>query len=78
MPEMSPIARLLIAILRWGSMASAGLLLLFAGIFLWQHHTANGFVLTRQDWGFFGVMIALLVLAIYLVRAIARELARGE
>jgi hypothetical protein len=76
MSDMSPIARLLIAVLRWGSMAAAGLLLAFLGIFLWQRHTPEGFVLNRQDYGFMSVVVALLLLAFYLIRAIRRELDR--
>lgn len=75
---MSPLAKVLVSILRWGSMGSAGLLMLFAGIFIWQKWTPAGPVLTRQDWGFLGVLAALLLLAIYLVRSIAKEIANNS
>ncbi len=75
---MSPLAKVLVSILRWGSMGSAGLLTLFAGIFIWQKWTPAGPVLTRQDWGFLGVLAALLLLAIYLVRSIAKEIANNS
>jgi hypothetical protein len=75
---MSPLAHVLVSILRWGSMGSAGLLTLFATVFLWQKWTPAGPVLTRQDWGFLGVLMALLLLAIYLVRGIAKEIANSS
>jgi hypothetical protein len=78
MSQMSPLATLLVSILRWGSMGSAGLLTLFAGIFIWQKWTPAGPVLTRQDWGFLGVLAVLLLLAIYLVRSIAKEIANNS
>jgi hypothetical protein len=78
MSQMSPLARLLVTILRWGSMGSAGLLALFASVFIWQKWTPAGPVLTRQDWGFLGVLAALLLLALYLVRGIKKEIERNS
>jgi hypothetical protein len=78
MSQMSPLAKLLVSILRWGSMGSAGLLVLFVGIFLWQKWTPAGLVLSRQDWGFLGVLVALLLLAVYLIRSIAKEIANNS
>jgi hypothetical protein len=78
MSEMSPLAKLLVSVLRWGSMGAAGLLILFVGVFLWQKWTPAGPVLTRQDWGFLGVLVALLLLAVYLIRAIAKEVAANS
>ena len=78
MSEMSPVATLLIAILRWGSMVAAGLLGLFMGIFLWQKWTPSGPVLSQQDWSFLGVLLALLLFAVYLIRSIAKEIANSS
>ena len=75
---MSPLAKLLVSVLRWGSMGSAGLLVVFAGVFLWQKWQPDGLHLTRQDWGFLGVLVALLLLALYLVRAIKREISANS
>ena len=75
MSEMSPLAKLLLHILRNGSIGAAALLVLFAGISVYQKITPDGHLLmTRQDWSFIGVLAALLVLALYLVRAIAKEI----
>lgn len=72
---MSPLATVLMRILRSGSYASAVLLVLFGGIYLWQRRTPDGgFVLTHQDFGFLTILALLAALAIYLVRAIAREM----
>ena len=75
MAEMSALARFLMQILRNGSIGAAALLILFAAIFIAQKITPDGHLaMTRQDWGFLGVLTAMLLLAIYLVRAIAKEM----
>lgn len=74
MSEMSPLARVLMGILHWGSRVAAILLLAFAGILLFQRWTPQGFVFESGDLGFLGVLGALVLLAIYLVRGIGREL----
>ncbi len=76
MAEMSPLAILLMSILRKGTIATLGLLVLFASIFLWQKHTPKGFLLNQQDWGFLGVMVAMALIALYLTNAIAKEIKR--
>jgi hypothetical protein len=71
---MSPVAKLLVTILRWGSIGSAGLIVLFASTLAWQRWTPSGPQFNRADWVFLGVLALLLMLALYLVRAIAREI----
>jgi hypothetical protein len=74
MAEMSPLARLLMTILQKGSWAAAALLALFAGILLYQRWTPAGFVFEKGDVGFLGVLVALFLLAVYLVRGIKKEI----
>jgi hypothetical protein len=74
MAEMSPLARVLMMILQKGSWAAAGLLALFAGILLWQRHTAEGFIFQQGDKGFLGLLAVLFLLAVYLVRSIGKEI----
>jgi hypothetical protein len=74
MTEMSPLARVLMLILQKGSWVAAVLLALFAGILLFQRWTPDGWVLQKGDAGFLGVLAALFLLAVYLVRGIANEL----
>jgi membrane protein DedA with SNARE-associated domain len=77
MSHMSPLARILMRVLRSGSWGAALLLVAFAGIVLWQRWTPEGGLdLSRQDYAFLGVLAALLALAVYLVRAIRKELDR--
>ena len=72
---MSPLAKFLMHILRNGSIGAAALLVLFAGISIYQKITPEGqLVMTRQDWSFLGVLAAMLFLALYLVRAITKEI----
>lgn len=77
MSEMSPLAKFLMLILKNGSIGAAALLVLFAGILLYQKITPDGnLAMTQQDWSFLGVLMALLFLAVYLVRAIAKEIGK--
>ena len=65
-------------VLRWGAWAAAVVLVLFLGIMLWQRVTPEGSVaLSRQDYGFIVVVLGLVALAAYLVRAIGREINRS-
>ena len=74
---MSPLAELLLKILKNGAAVAAVLLLIFLGIALWQRVTPEGaLVLNRQDYGFFAVVGFLILLAVWLVRAIGREIDR--
>ena len=75
MSESSPIGRLILVVLRNGSIGATALMALFIGINLWQHITADHqLVIEGNDRGFLGVMLVLLVFALYLVWSIGREL----
>lgn len=77
MAEMSPLARFLMSILQKGSWVSGALLLLFAGLLLYQRMTPEGGVAFQQgDIGFLVVLAVLFALAVYLVRSIAKEINR--
>lgn len=76
---MSPLVKFLMLILKNGSIGAAALLALFSGILIFQKVTPHGHLtMTRQDWSFLGVLAALLLLALYLVRAIAKEINTPE
>ena len=70
MSEMSPLARMLVSILRWGCLATAVFMALFCGLFLYQKHLA----LEGADWRFLGLMVAMGAFAIYLAFSMTREL----
>jgi hypothetical protein len=73
--QMSPLARVLVGVLQKGSLVAAVLLLLFAAILVFQRWMPDGsFVFQQGDFAFLGILAALLVLAVYLVRAINKEL----
>jgi hypothetical protein len=75
MAEMSPLASLLMRILRNGAIAAAALLVLFITIAVYQALGPNWDVNGLQnEAGFIGVLVAMLMLAIYLVRSIGKEL----
>jgi hypothetical protein len=74
MAEMSPLARVLMTILQKGAWVAGTLVALFAGILVWQRYTPSGFVWQPGDKGFLALLGVLFVLAVYLVRGIAKEL----
>lgn len=74
MAEMSPLARVLMSILQKGTWVAGALLLLFAGILVWQRYTPEGFAWQPGDKGFLGLLAVLFVLAIYLVRSFKKEM----
>jgi len=74
MAEMSPLARLLMSVLRAGAVASAVALVAASAILLWQRWTPAGPTFQKGDAGFLAVLGALFLLAAYLVRGIGKEL----
>jgi hypothetical protein len=76
---MSPLARILMAVLHKGSWVASILLVLFAGILIYQRWVpGSGFAFQKGDFGFLTVMAAMFLLAIYLVRAIRKELEASQ
>ena len=74
MSESSPVGKLILVMLRFGSIGAATLMVLFIGINLWQHITPDRqLVIEGNDRSFLGVMIVVLVFALYLVWAIGKE-----
>ncbi len=75
MSENSPVGKLILVVLRNGSIGAAVLMALFIGINLWQHITPDRQLLIEgNDRGFLGVMIVLLLFSLYLVWSIGKEL----
>lgn len=73
--SMSPLAVILMRVLRAGAWGAACLVAVFAAILLWQRWSAEGtLVLSRQDYGLLCVLALLFGMALYLVRGIKREL----
>jgi hypothetical protein len=79
MSDESPVGRLIMVVLRNGSIGAAALMALFIGINLWQHITPDKqLVIEGNDRGFLGVMVVLLVFALYLVWSIGKELKKPK
>jgi hypothetical protein len=73
--EMSPLAKILMSVLRKASWIAAGLLVTFAAILVFQRRMPDGsFQWQQGDFGFLGVLAVMLALAIYLVRGIKKEM----
>ena len=71
MSDMSPLQRLLLKAVRYTSLGAAILLLGFLMLVLWQK---LGTGLTSQDYGFIGIVGLMLLGAVWLYRAIGREM----
>ena len=71
MSNMSPLQRLLLKAMRYVSLGTAVLLLGFLVLVLWQK---AGIGLTRQDYGVVGIVGLMLLGAVWLFRAIGREM----
>jgi hypothetical protein len=65
MSEMSPLGRMLLKILRVGTLFAAALIAILLGVAVWQN---------MQNYGFIGVMAAMLGGALWLAYAIGKEL----
>jgi hypothetical protein len=79
-PKMSPLAHVLMSVLRKATWVAAALLLTFAGLLVLQRRMPDGsIVFQKGDMTFLAVLAALMLLAIYLIRGIRKEMERpGE
>jgi hypothetical protein len=76
--QMSPLARVLISILSKATWGALALLLLFGGILLLQRLTPEGkLVFEEGDFSFLGVLVAMFLLAVYIIRSIKKEVERS-
>ena len=71
MSNMSPLQRLLLKAMRYVSLGTAVLLFGFLILVLWQKASSG---LTTQDYGFVGIVGFMLLGAVWLFRAIGREM----
>lgn len=69
---MSPVAFLVLKVLRWGALASALFCALAIGIEIWK----RGGDMTALEPGFTILLAMLVIGALWLARSIGRELAR--
>ena len=75
MSDISPLQRMLLRILRNGTLAAAILLVLFMVINIWQKTKVAGIEsLAGQDWNFIGLLAVMILAALWLYRAIGREM----
>ena len=70
---MSPLGRLILMAMRWGLWITAGLIAVFFAIEVGKRAGAFA-AMTRQDVTFLVILVLLFVLALWLARAISREL----
>jgi hypothetical protein len=75
MSEMSPLGKVLLRLLRGACLGAAGLLLGFLCLAVWQKTSGVGIEgLARQDVTFMGILAAMAFGAVWLARAIQREM----
>ena len=72
---MSPLAALILRVMRAGSIAAAGFMVLVIAIELWKRWNFGGFgSMGRHDMAFMAVLVVMLAGFVWLARAIGREL----
>lgn len=69
---MSPLATVIMRVLRWGVLGMAGFLCLVLVLEAWKH----GWDPAALNWGFMAVVGLLALGALWLARSIGRELAK--
>ena len=69
---MSPLATVIMKVLRWGVLGISGFLCLVLVIEAWKH----GWDVEALNWGFMAVVGLLAAGALWLARSIGRELAK--
>lgn len=75
--DMTPLARLLLRAMRAGAIVCAICLVFFLAIQIWSNWLAGtSRILVFHDYAFFAVMAVLLVMCLWLARAIGREIDR--
>ena len=75
MSNISPLQQLLLKVLRNTTLGAAFLLIIFLAITIWKQTKNIGFgQFTRQDWSFAGLLVVMLLCALWLYRAIGREM----
>jgi hypothetical protein len=72
---MSPLAGLILRVMRAGSIGAAGFMVLVIGIELWKRWSFGGLDgMGRQDMAFMAILVLMLAGFVWLARAIGREL----
>jgi hypothetical protein len=75
MNEMSPLGRLILKVMRIACLSAAGLLAFFLALVFWQKTQAAGLEgIVRQDVTFMAILAIMTVAALWLARAIGREM----
>ncbi len=77
MSHMSPLMLVILKALRIIVLGISALMAVFLGLALWQRTQAAGLEsLTRQDYTFMAVLLAILLAGLWLARSIKREISR--
>ncbi len=74
---MTPLAQLLLRVMRAGCYAATGFMVLAIAIELWKHWRFGGFgAMSAPDISFMAILVIMLAGFLWLARAIGRELRR--
>ena len=69
---MSPLARIILTVMRYTAFAIAGFVALVIALQFWNH--SGGAAWTRQDVSFVVVLVVMLLGALWLARSVRKEL----
>ena len=75
---MTPLAQLLLRIMRGASLAAAGFMVLVIAIEVWKRWNFGGFEkMSTPDISFMAILVLMLAGFLWLARAIAKEIAKS-
>ena len=78
-PDMSPLGKFILTVMRSGSIAAAGFVVLVIGIELWKRWNFGGVsAMKTPDIAFMGVLVLMLLGFLALSRSITKELKKNE
>lgn len=77
MGDMSPLGRLILTVMLWGVRFAAGAIAVILAILVWQKWlSAAAGEVTRQDYTFLAILMALLIAALWFARSVGKELGK--
>jgi hypothetical protein len=77
MGDMSPLGKLVLTVMLWGVRFAAGAIAVILAIVVWQKFlSAEAGEATRQDYTFLGILVVLLVAAVWFARSVGREIGK--
>lgn len=77
MGDMSPLGKLILTVMLWGVRFAAGAIAVILAIVVWQKFLSEeAGEASRQDYTFLGILVLLLIGAVWFARSVGKELGK--